>query len=344
MPDPKNLWELQDEYKRKLAAGEREQINHLVKSYGEIWVRAKKDLEQVLAKIAEAQQSGQPISLAWIYQEERALTLMAQAQWEIAQWSRGAEATTVALQRFGIDVGAEEAATLLDAASIGGTFVSLPRAAVDQMVGFTADGTPLSRLFDEIAPGVRDGMERALIVGIGTGQHPTEVARMMRREFSVGLSRATLIARTEMLRAWRESSRQTYQANQDVVAGWIWHAERGPNTCASCLAMDGTFHTMDERLDDHPNGRCAMMPVTRSWNELGFTGIKEVAPPPREDTEDWLRSQPMAVQDKILGQGAAALWRSGKISLSEFTEQVSHPFWGTMRVQRSLKKILQSKP
>jgi SPP1 gp7 family putative phage head morphogenesis protein len=341
MPGPKNLWELQDAYKRKLAAAEREQISRLVKSYGDIWVRAKKDLEQVLAKIAEAQQSGQPVSLAWIYQQERARGLMAQAEREIAQWSRRAEATTMALQRSGIDVGLEEAARLLDAATLGGKFVSLPRAAVDEMVGFTADGTPLSQLFDDIGPGTRGEMEHALVVGVGTGQHPTVVARMMQRAFALGLSRATLIARTEMLRAWRESSRRTYEANQDVVAGWIWHAEHGPNTCASCLAMDGTIHTVDERLDDHPNGRCAMMPLTRSWNELGFKGVEEVGPPAREDSEDWLRSQPEAVQEKILGRAAAALWRSGKISLSDFSEQVDDPVWGTMRVQRSLKRILE---
>ena len=41
--------------------------------------------------------------------------------------------------------------------------------------------------------------------------------------------------------------------------------------CCSCLALHGTEFPLDETLDDHPNGRCAMIPVTPSWSDLGFT-------------------------------------------------------------------------
>jgi hypothetical protein len=35
-----------------------------------------------------------------------------------------------------------------------------------------------------------------------------------------------------------------------------------------CWAMHGTVHTLDERLDDHPNGRCTAIPHFREGGSV----------------------------------------------------------------------------
>ena len=343
-----NLWELQQQYQKQMERGEQAVVNRLIVSYGAIWKHAKSDLDKVLAQIAEARARGEPITPGWLYREERARALMQQVRDEITRWSKNdAARAALELQRHGIESGAAEARGLLERATRGVdvSFTAMPRGAVERMVGFTESGMPLSDLFDKIGPEVGERFKNALIVGIGTGMHPTRVAQLAREATGVGLARALRIARTEMLRGWRESSRQTYAANDDIVDGWIWSADLSDRTCASCLAMHGTFHKLDERLDDHPNGRCAMLPHTKTWSELGFKGIQDTRPAVA-DSAEWLNKldekNPSAV-NRILGMQAAELWRAGKVGLHEFTQQRTDATWGTMRSQASLRAIMDAK-
>lgn len=110
-------------------------------------------------------------------------------------------------------------------------------------------------------------------------------------EFNGGLTRALTISRTEILDAYRASSKQTMAANDDVLAGWMWTAELDETTCESCWAMDGQIFDLDvDGPDDHQNGRCTRTPVTKPWRELGF----DVDEPPdqRPNAEDVFRASP----------------------------------------------------
>ena len=120
-----------------------------------------------------------------------------------------------------------------------------------------------------------DAVRRNLILGVAGGINPRQTARMIvdRAEggFNGGLTRALTISRTEMLDVHRNAAMVQQLANSDVLAGWVWVAELGPNCCPSCWAMHGTMHDLDEPgPNDHQNGRCTRSPRTRSWADLGF--------------------------------------------------------------------------
>jgi hypothetical protein len=77
---------------------------------------------------------------------------------------------------------------------------------------------------------------------------------------------------------------------------------------------------LDERLDDHICGRCAMLPITPTWAELGVIGFAsaDVTIP----TGPALFAQlPPAQQDGILGQAAGAAYRAGVVKLEDFVGQ-----------------------
>src|SRR3546814_11471968 len=51
----------------------------------------------------------------------------------------------------------------------------------------------------------------------------------------------------------------------------IWVAQLDRRTCPSCWSQHGSKHALDEPGPlDHQQGRCARLPVTRSWRDLGF--------------------------------------------------------------------------
>lgn len=80
-----------------------------------------------------------------------------------------------------------------------------------------------------------EAVRRSLIRGVATGAHPTDAARdMLRRvegDFNGGLNRAIVVARTEMLDAYRDASAHVHQVNEDVLAGWVWSSTLDRRTC-----------------------------------------------------------------------------------------------------------------
>ena len=175
-----------------------------------------------------------------------------------------------------------------------------------------------------------EAMRRALTVGVATGAGPAETARQMlagtEREFNGGLHRAVVIARTEMLDAYRETARHVDQANADVLAGWVWIASLGPRCCPSCWGMHGTVHPVDEAgPHDHQQGRCARMPQVRPWADLGFD-----LPEPADlvpDAAAVFAALPHEQQLAVMGRSRLALLDSGRISLADLATRRDSTTW-----------------
>lgn len=175
-----------------------------------------------------------------------------------------------------------------------------------------------------------DAVRRELIRGVAAGSNPrTTAARIIRRaegRFNGGLSRALNIARTETLDAHRAAAALGQQAHADVLAGWQWWASLDKRTCPSCLAQHGSIHPLSEPgPNDHQQGRCARVPVTKSWAELGF----DIPEPPSlvPDAGDWFGSQPSEVQLEILGPTRWTAWQRGDFPMSSWSVKRSTPGW-----------------
>jgi len=188
---------------------------------------------------------------------------------------------------------------------------------------------PLYYLSDEAT----EAMKRALVAGMGQGNNPVTTARRMieltEGTFNGGLRRAIVISRTEQLDAYRAVSLAARKANDDVLDGWQWVASLSTRTCASCLAKHGTTYPADEPGPlDHHQGRCTAAPVTKSWAELGFSGIDEPEPEIKSgDGVRWLEGQTEKVQDDILGRRGADMWRRGEWPPGDWSVRKSSDGW-----------------
>lgn len=184
---------------------------------------------------------------------------------------------------------------------------------------------------EDITPAVMDVIRRRLTGGIALGDNPRETARRIvkdtGRDFNGGLPRALNIARTEMLTAMRAAQWATDQANVTVLRGWMWLAHLDSKTCRSCVGMHGTEHPVEEEgPEDHHSGRCARMPLTKTWAELGITGVPDT-PIDIPDAADWFDGLDEGTQRSMLtGRGYEA-WKRGEYPMDQWATTKTNDGW-----------------
>ena len=338
------------QYRRDLLAKERSAASELVRVYGEAWKRIKAELERLHTEYEAAKARGEKVDVSWIYQYNRARAFRDQVERELLTFAQYADGKIREQQFEAIEAAESHAERLIrlalgkppDGLAVG--WNRIDRASVETLLGMTQAESPLHQLLLSIAAAGAKDAEKALVQGMLLGRNPREVAVDLRRVLGTTLSRALTIARTETLRAHREATRASYQANGDIVKGWIWHSALDTRTCAMCWAMHGTEHSIDEVLDDHPNGRCSMIPKTSTWEEIGakygidLSGIPDTNPVIESGISQF-EKLPAEQQIAILGQAKYKAWKDGQFTLSDLVGRKRSKIWGTMRYEKSLKEL-----
>lgn len=289
-------------------------------AYQTAYDAAAGELDRLLAEMLDGQTT--PASLA---QANRLRSLVEQLEQELQGFAVTAAGAIEQGAAGSAEAGAVDASAMVAAGS-GAPAVGAVR---EIAVGHAA--AILSTLPAQVAAQVKDSLVRGVILG----RNPREIARLVRRQLGSSLARALTIARTEMLQAYRDSTLLTYQANRGVVKGWAWLATADARTCPVCWAMHGSVHTLDERLDSHLACRCAMVPLTVPWGELGFRAQPTGWQPPLG--ADVFAALPAGDQRRILGPGKFAAYQAGQIQLADLVAPTVHPVYGPGLRERSLK-------
>ena len=182
---------------------------------------------------------------------------------------------------------------------------------------------------------LRDNLGRELRRAPAEGLHPEKVAQATARQSdalevleSGGFARLLNIARTEVLDAYRTSAMQTQLANSDVLDSWQWIAKLSSRTCRSCWSMHGRKFALEiPGPHDHPQGRCARVPITKTWKELGFDGIEETGVITELDAAKAFGKLTEAQQLAILGEKGFAGWQAGGYPMGAWAQLVERPGW-----------------
>jgi SPP1 gp7 family putative phage head morphogenesis protein len=188
-------------------------------------------------------------------------------------------------------------------------------------------------------------MKRSLIRGVAVGQNPRLAAReMLRRlegDFNGGLTRALVVARTEIIDAHRAGSAAVHKANADVLAGWVWVAQMDKRTCPSCFAQHGNLHPLDEAGPlDHQQGRCARVPQAKSWRELGFDIDEPASAVPDAQTAFARMSRPD--QLAVMGPQRLAALDRGDVAWSDLSTRRSTGGWRDSFAPTPVKDLLRA--
>jgi hypothetical protein len=203
--------------------------------------------------------------------------------------------------------------------------------AIDAIVRQTAE--QINARHWPLAEEATAAMKRELVRGVVVGDNPrTSAARMTRNlegVFNGGLTRALNLARTETLDAHRAAAEVGQEEHEDVLEGWVWHAElnnsRG-RTCPSCWALHGkVFPLSVPGPIDHQQGRCSRTPKTKSWADLGFDVDEpdNLIPNAREIFDNLPEEEQVA----IMGRTRLNLLRWGEIEWEDLSELRTTPDW-----------------
>lgn len=220
------------------------------------------------------------------------------------------------------------ASQLPKAAAATLTVADVPTAALSAIVQRSTE-TITSSLWP-ISSEADGAIRRELVRGLANGSNPSKVAREIVKgaegHFNGGLSRALTIARTEILDAHRAAAQANQQANADVLDGWIWLTKLDARTCPACIGMSGSVHPLDESgPDGHQNCRCARMPKTKSWAEIGID--LDEPEPATPDPGEWFAGLDDAEQRRILGAARYKAWAAGNYPLTQWATVRHNPGW-----------------
>lgn len=335
-----------ERFRAQLLRMERDQAMRYVNAYGRIFSDLRPMIETLQAEIARMEV---PTAEA-VERLARWKALRRQIAEEVARFGQFVDTDMMTNVQTMISLGLQhgEQMTLAGlpeplAAAIRTQWNRLPVDAVRALLGFLAPGSPLhSALVEQLGDAVAAGVERALLRGITLGQNPRTIAEIIRREMGQALTWALRTVRTAQLWAYREANRASYVANGDIVEGWVWHAKLGDGrTCMSCIAQHGSIHPVTEVLNDHHNGRCAMVPLTVSWESLGFPGLPDTRPSVSSG-EAWFTGLSEAEQQRTMGPAMWRAWKAGEVRWEDLSRAHTDPVYGEMRTAASLRALLGS--
>lgn len=265
------------------------------------------------------------------FQLDRFTSLLAQARVELNKYADIVEPQIIEQQRTFGAKGAQSAIAAIGAVTgnVRAGFDVLPKSTIENLVGLAGDGSPLRHLLERSYGAGANGMFDQLLRGVALGANPRVIARnMVRNGLSQTLNQVMVMARTEPLRVYRESSRQQYNAS-GVVDYFRRLATRDRRTCPACLFADGEVYELGDTLRAHPQCRCTTIPVVKGFKPVEW-----------EKGKDWFIKQPPAVQRKMLGNGIYDLWNRKIIQLEDTVKVKQDPIWGDSLQPNSLKDIL----
>lgn len=214
-------------------------------------------------------------------------------------------------------------------------------------------GAPTSDWWSRQAAGLSDKFADQMRRGMAIGENNSQLIDRVRGTntttgiMDIARSSAERLVRSSVQTAANTARLSTYDQNSDLITALMWSATLDTRTTIMCLTRDG--HTYDletkEALDGGPpwdlgagllhwNCRSTSIPILKSWQDLGIDESEvpqttrasmDGQVPAAMTFEDWLTKQSAARQDTVLGEGKAALWRSGKITFRDLLAQDGRP-------------------
>lgn len=266
-------------------------------------------------------------SVEWVRELDYYRALTEQADNVIAQYGNWGQSFTLQQVLDEYRISADEALNLINIERMKGMgyFTGLPSSQLEMLAGFTQVDAPLGRLFAGIGEGAREQLTASLMEGLAKGMPSMRIAELMVSNFTLPFVRANLIARTEVNRAHRASSLETYQTHGITRYKRMASKQRA---CMACLMLDGQVYNSSHELDDHPNGACVMVPWVNGADE-----------PTWEYGSNYFQTLSEEEQRKRMGNAYYESWQRGDFGLNDLARIQHNPIWGGSPQVVPLKKL-----
>lgn len=225
-------------------------------------------------------------------------------------------------------LGAAVAVDLAPAVSDEALVAATTRSRMTLVSGDKIKRLTLAEAFDEFAQGVgRDAM-RVVQAGILEGKTQQQMARGV-AEIVTTRSRqqAESLVRTATNHIGGTARNAVYAANDDILEGQRWVSTLDGRTTLICAGRDRSIYPLNTgpRPPAHFGCRSIMVPVVKEQYRIETLGQRASMDGPVSNQltyGGWLRQQSKEFQDDVLGPKRAELFRSGKVSIDRFTDDL----------------------
>ncbi|MGL4517057.1 MAG: phage minor head protein [Shewanella sp.] len=187
--------------------------------------------------------------------------------------------------------------------------------------------TTFAGMFDVFAAGASREVMTAVQVGITAGSTNAEITRQVMGLVNTRTrAQAETVVRTAANAVGSAARAALYEANSDVLRGEEYVATLDGRTRPEHAALDGKVYPVGQgpRTPLGYNCRCIRVPVVDKRFEAlreGATRASMHGPVSAQRTYGgWLRDQSEAFQIEVLGPARAKLFRSGRLSLDQFSD------------------------
>jgi len=213
------------------------------------------------------------------------------------------------------------------------------------------EGRILKQWYTDLSVSGRKSARAALTRGLVQGETVQQISARLRGALNITKRHATTITRTAVNHVTTQAREITFQENSDVIKSVRYVATLDARTTDICASLDGQEFPLGEgpRPPMHHQCRSTTVPITKSWKELGIDGLGEVKAGTRPTNKitgaerrrisrlpskekaalrtqlsgqvpatttynQWLKRQPVAVQNEALGVRRARLFRKGQVT------------------------------
>ena len=321
-------------FRQKLAVEDKADAARLKVAYNRMLTKLDKRLADLRSIAAEDGMTSRKF-----IQEAAVVRLRDDMQHELDALSKVIERAALRAEQAGATAAQQIAELSLRAAGVEGAFNQPSIESLRALAGFV-DNPAFKVNIEQFAGYHANQVSDLILIGASKGQNPRITARAVTRYVDTfPLVDANRTVRTVRIWSARQGTLDIFRANADVVQSWTWSASIGDlRTCASCVMMHGTVHDLSETLDDHHSGRCAPIPNTPTWAELGFSGGRDL--PNVQTGIAWFEAQDDATQRSILGNAAWRAWKDGAYELDQIPTQYQDSVYGPMRRAASLTELV----
>lgn len=195
----------------------------------------------------------------------------------------------------------------------------------------------LTDLETDRARRIRDAIRIGMVEGQTTEQIVRRIKGTQARQYDDGIisidrRHLRAVVNTAIAHTANVARQKTAEANQDILKGVKWSSTLDSRTTLICISRDGRMFPplTGPRPPAHWNCRSSMVPVTKSWQELGID-LDEAPPGTRASMNgqvpadmtygEWLKRQPVDIQNEVLGEKRAALFRKGGLGMDKFVSR-----------------------
>lgn len=204
------------------------------------------------------------------------------------------------------------------------------------------EGRLVKQWFKDYSAAQQQRITGAVRMGVVEGQTIDQMVRRIRGTKAasyrdgliqgINLRAAEALTRTLTNHTVTMARQATFDNNTEVISAVTWRSTLDGRTSEICQARDGKVYPVDSgpRPPAHPNCRSTIVPVLKSWKELGIKLAE--APedtrasmngqvPAKETYQTWLSRQSAALQDDVLGKTKGKLFRQGNLTLDRFVDE-----------------------